>query len=134
MKTDPLDQLNLHHLRALDALLAEGSVTRAAQRLGLTPSALSHALRGLREVLDDPLMVRGTGGMVPTPRAEALALPLRRALHDLSQALTDAPAFDPATATRTFRVGMPDSLAFLLMPRLIGRLRQEAPVVDLEVF
>ena len=81
MKPGPLlNQLELHHLRALDALLSERNATRAAARLGLTQSALSHSLRSLRDVLEDPLFVRGPGGLVPTPRAEAMAGPLRRAL------------------------------------------------------
>src|SRR4051794_25243777 len=70
-----LSRVNLNLLVALDALLTEPSVTRAAARLGVTQSALSHTLRQLREVFDDALLVRGRGGMVLTPRAQQLAVP-----------------------------------------------------------
>ncbi len=131
--TSPLERLNLHHLRALDALLAERSVTRAAGRLGVTQSAVSHALRGLRETLDDALLVRGPGGMVPTPRAEALAAPLRRALGDLEAALDESPVFAPATSRRTFTLGMGDGFTLTILPPLLAHLRISAPGVDLNV-
>ena len=72
-----LHQIDVNLLVALDALARERSVTRAAQRAGVSQSAMSHTLRRLRELFDDPLLVRGHGGMVLTPRAEALAIPLR---------------------------------------------------------
>ena len=128
-----LQQLNLHHLRALDALLAERNVTRAASRLGMTQSAVSHALGGLREALGDPLLVRGRGRMVPTPRAEALAGPLHAALLALEAALVEGPRFDPATANRTFVMAMGDAFSLTLLPQLLRIVRQEAPGVDLDV-
>lgn len=134
MKTESaLAQLNLTHLRALDALLAQRSVTRAARTLGVSQSAVSHALRGLRETLGDALLVRGRGGMVPTARAEALAGPLHRALRDLEAALDGRPAFDPKTSTRTFRLALGDGFAATLVPALLGQLRQRAPAIDLDV-
>ena len=129
----PLSQLNLTQLRALDALLAERSVTRAAHRLGLSQSAVSHALRGLRDTLGDALLVRGQGGMVPTRRAEALAAPLHRALRDLEAALSSKPGFEPATSRRTFTLATPDGFALTLLPDLLSVLRAEAPHVDLDV-
>ena len=129
----PLSQLNLTHLRALDALLSERSVTRAAHRLGLSQSAVSHALRGLRETLGDALLVRGRGGMVPTRRAEALAAPLQRALHDLEAALSATPGFEPTTSHRTFTLATPDGFALTLLPHLLTILRAEAPHIDLDV-
>lgn len=130
---NPWNRLDLHHLRALDAVLAERSVTRAAARLSLTPSAVSHALRGLRDTLDDPLLVRGPGGMVPTPRAESLQGPLHQALRDLERALQGGDGFDPAASTRTFRLLMPDSLTLTVLPDLLALVRAEAPGVDLDV-
>lgn len=127
-----LDNLTLHQLRALDLLLDQGSVTRAAERLSVSQSALSHTLRGLRDALEDPLFVRGGGGMQPTPRAESLRVPLRRALHDLEVALAPH-RFDPATATRRFTLGMPDAFAMLVLPPLLRRLRASAPGIDLDV-
>lgn len=130
--SSPLERLNLQHLRALDVLLTERSVTRAAQRLGMTQSAVSHALRGLREILDDALLVRGAGGMLPTPRAEALRTPLARALRDLESALSASQSFDPE-APRTFRVAMSDAFTLLLLPELMAIVRAEAPGLDLDV-
>ena len=126
-----LDQLGLHHLRALDAILEVGSVTRAASRLGLSQSALSHQLARLREVLGDPLVVRGSGGVVPTPRAQELASPLRRALVELEQAMTPSAAWDPGSAVRRFRVAMPEHYAPLLLGAVLRRLATVAPGIDL---
>src|SRR5262245_9223599 len=97
----PLGAMNLNLLAALDALLAEANVTKAEARMGVTPSAMSHSLRQLREILGDPLLVRGPAGMMPTPRASALREPVRRGLVELSRALAGS-AFDPASAKRTF--------------------------------
>lgn len=124
--------LDLNLLLALEALLEERSVTRAAARLGLTQSALSHALGRLREHVGDPLFVRGPTGMVPTPRAEALAGPLRDALATIRAAL-DAGPFDPATARGVVRLGTTDYAAFVLVPALSAGLGAEAPGLDLHV-
>ena len=129
----PLDRLSLQHLLALDALLAERHVTRAASRLGRTPSAVSHALSDLRDVLGDPLFVRAGGAMVPTPRALLLVGPLRRALADLDRALTGPAGFDPATAERTFTLRLPDSFTLSLLPPLLDRVRREAPGVGFDI-
>lgn len=127
-----LADLNLNLLVALDALLDAGTVTGAAQRLGVTQSAASHALRSLRELLGDPLLVRGAGGLVPTPRADALRLPVRRALLDLEHALRDPPSFDPATAQRRFILGAGDYIAHVLLPALLER-SIDTPGIDLDV-
>ena len=127
------EQLGLQHLRALDAILETGSVTRAAAGLGLSQSALSHQLARLREVLDDPLVVRGAKGMVPTPRALALAAPLRRALVELELALTTGASWAPATSTRLFRLALPDAYATAVLPTILERVAQEAPGVDIDV-
>ncbi len=127
-----LDALNLNLLVALDALLDEGSVNGAARRLGVSPSAASHSLARLRGLLGDELLVRTPTGMVPTPRAEALAPPLRRALLELRRVVFDPPGFDPATARRTFRIATTDLFAVVLAP-VIARARAEAPGVDLEL-
>jgi hypothetical protein len=94
-----LARIDLNLLVAFDALAREQNVTRAAERVGVTQSAMSHALRRLRELLDDPLLVRGKSGMVLTARAEALVLPLRSGLVSVDRALVRAERFDPRTAT-----------------------------------
>lgn len=124
---DALRGIDLNLVLALDALLAERHVTRAAQRLGLTQSAASHALARLRELIGDPLLVRGPrGAMVPTPRAEVLAPHIHRVLADLVAAL-HGEVFDPATAKRTFRIGASDYVELVLLPRLIERVSRLAP-------
>ena len=126
-------QLDLNLLVALDALLAEGNVTRAAERLGLTQPAMSHALNRLRALLDDPVLVRTPRGMVPTARAEELAPAIRSALDDIDRALRGRPAFDPATSTRAFTIAAVDHGELVILPPLLARIAAEAPKIDLLV-
>lgn len=128
-----LSDVNLNLLVSLDALVRERSVTRAAERLGVTQSAMSHTLRQLRTLFDDPLLVRGQGGMVPTPRAEAVIQPLRRGLGELRAALAEPAVFEPRQSTRTFRLAASDGVAVALLPGVLAILRDEAPGVDLDV-
>jgi len=129
-----LASIDLNLLNILDALLAERHVTRAARRVGLTQSAASHALARLRELLGDPLLVRGPGGtMLATARAEALAPVLRQALAALEAALRGEPAFDPVTAARTFHLSTGDYAELVVLPPLTAQLAAEAPSVDLWV-
>ena len=114
-----LRHLDLNLLVALDVLTAERSVTRAAARLGVTQSAMSHTLRRLREVFDDELLVRVRGGMALTPRAESLMLPIRTGLATLEHALSDPLAFDPETSERRFRIAGPDLFELLFLPSLL---------------
>ena len=120
--THDLHRIDLNLLVALDALTRERSVTKAAERAGVTQSAMSHTLRRLRELFDDPLLVRGRGGMVLTPRAEALTVPLRSGLVSLARTLAEPEAFDPAHASRTFRIVSPDLFDALVLPTLLQRL------------
>jgi DNA-binding transcriptional LysR family regulator len=127
-----LTGVDLNLVLVLDALLSERHVTRAAARLGVTQSAASHALGRLRQLLGDPLLVRGPRGMMlPTPRALALAPAVRRVLEDLASVLRGDAAFDPATARRTFRIGASDYVELVLAPRLVERLARAAPGIDL---
>lgn len=130
---DDLHRIDLNLLVALDALARERNVTKAAARAGVSQSAMSHTLRRLRELFDDPLLVRGRGGMVLTPRAEALAVPLRSGLVSLARTLAEPPAFEPERASRTFRIVSPDLFDALVLPTLLRRLGREAPSVDLAV-
>jgi DNA-binding transcriptional LysR family regulator len=130
---DRLTRVDLNLLVAFEALARELSVTRAAQRLGVTQSAMSHSLRRLRELLDDPVLVRGRAGMVLTPRAGSLAVPLRGGLVTLGRALASPDPFQPATARRSFTLATPDLWDVLALPPLLERLGQDAPGVDLAV-
>lgn len=127
-----LPSVDLNLLRILEALLDEQSVTGAARRLGVTQSAVSHALARLREQLDDALFVRTTRGMSPTPRAEELREPLRRGLAALREAV-DGRMFEPASATRTFTIAMTDQLGITILPTLSVNLAARAPSVDLNI-
>jgi len=128
-----LHRIDLNLLVALDALARERSVTKAAERAGVTQSAMSHTLRRLRELFDDPLLVRGRGGMVLTPRAEALSVPLRSGLISLGRVLAEPRPFEPEHTSRTFRIVSPDLFDALVLPTLLQRLTQQAPGVDLAV-
>src|ERR1700760_5200399 len=105
-----LGRIDLNPLLPLDALLTERSVTRAAGAVGIGQSAMSHNLARLRELFDDELLTRGPDGMRLTPRAMTLVEPVRTALTQIQTLVSRDEAFDPATADRTFRFGLPDSM------------------------
>jgi DNA-binding transcriptional LysR family regulator len=117
---------DLNLLVPLLAVLEEQSVTRAAARVGLSQPAMSHALRRLRLVMNDQLLVRQGGAMVLTPRAEELLAPVRRALHESSRILSP-PVFDPMADERTIAIALTTSTAFVLGPRLRRALAERAP-------
>ncbi|QGZ64928.1 LysR family transcriptional regulator [Paraburkholderia acidisoli] len=118
--------LDLNLLRALDALLDERNVTRAAQRLSLTQPAVSAMLTRLRESFDDPLFVRTQRGIVPTERALQLAVPLKQVLSDIEQ-MMQPQAFVPETAELTFTIASTDYALRALVVPFLARLRETAP-------
>ena len=128
-----LRAVDLNLLVALDVLLAERSVRGAARRMGISPSAMSHTLARLRALLDDPLLVRAGRQLVPTPRAEALAAPLRDLLAQTRALLAPPDTLDPASLRRALRVVCTDHVSTVLMPRVDARLREDAPGVDLNI-
>src|SRR6185295_16535070 len=103
-----LRSVDLNLLVALDALLTEQHVTRAADRVGLSQPAMSNALGRLRGVFGDELLVRTATGMQPTPRALELVDPLRQLLRQVERVLESYAGFDPATSDRTFTIRMSD--------------------------
>jgi DNA-binding transcriptional LysR family regulator len=126
-----LRRLDLNLLVVFDVLMAERSVTRAAERLSRTQSAVSHALARLREQVGDPLLVRVGGRMVPSPFAETLIEEVRPILRGIERVLRPRGAFDPKTSTRAFRVAVPDVVQ-PLFARLSAWLLREAPHATLE--
>jgi DNA-binding transcriptional LysR family regulator len=128
-----LANFNLNLLLALDGLLSERSVTAAARRVRVTPSAMSHSLAELRSLLGDPLLLRAGRAMVLTPRAEALVKPLHDLLGETERLLRGGPTFDPKTAERRFVLAAPDFLATLLLPPLLDAAAREAPEVSFEI-
>ncbi|PKN57536.1 MAG: LysR family transcriptional regulator [Deltaproteobacteria bacterium HGW-Deltaproteobacteria-14] len=128
-----LAALDANLLVALDALLQDGGVTRAAHRVGITQSAMSQRLARLREQFDDPILVRAGRGMVPSPFAKRIQRRLRDACGALEAVVRDRPAFDPATARRRFVLATVDYLAMVVLPRLQGFVARAAPGVELAV-
>src|SRR5689334_4932470 len=114
--------IDLNLLVSLDTVLETRNLTTAAKRLGRTQPAVSHALKKLRELLGDPLLVRTREGMQPTPRALELRPAVRAAIAAAELVLQPMPAFDPATAHRTFKLVAVDQVAFQVLPALAERL------------
>src|SRR6516165_6572830 len=129
-----LGRIDLNLLVHLDALLTERSVTRAAARVGIGQAAMSHNLGRLRELFGDELLTRRAEGMRLTPRAVTLLEPLRTTLAQVGALVSRDQAFDPATAVRTFRFGLPDSMEILIMPALLARMREVAPGIHLRLY
>src|SRR3954447_6272997 len=127
-----LSSLDLNLLVALEALLREASVSRAALRIGLSQPATSHALQRLRDLVGDPLLVRSGARMELTPRAQGLRAPLAQAL-DQVRGLFTPDDFDAARSERHFRLMMPDLAVELLMPPLMQKIARLAPNVRLDI-
>jgi LysR family nod box-dependent transcriptional activator len=128
-----LNRLDLNLLVALDALLVERSITRAAERLHLSPSATSGALARLREFFGDELLTQIGRRMVPTPLGESLQVAVRDSLLHVQATVEIRPQFDPLTSKRNFKLMMSDFVATILMPRVLQRLQREAPDVAIEL-
>lgn len=126
--------IDLNLLKVLAALLAERNVTAAGRRIGLSQPATSNALRRLRELIGDPLLVRGAnGGLELTPHAETLVEPVQRAVAAVADAFRPPVAFDPERAQLTVRLAASDMAALAILPDLLCALAREAPGIDLVV-
>jgi DNA-binding transcriptional LysR family regulator len=124
--------MDLNLLVAFEALWVERSVTAAGRRLGLSQPATSGALARLREMLGDRLFIRGKRGLEPTDRCVELAGPLTKALVDLRNVLAGS-SFEPATTTRTFRIGAVDAAMVALVPRIANQALKDAPRAQLQI-
>jgi DNA-binding transcriptional LysR family regulator len=129
MSSQHLAKLDIDLLLALDALLEESNVTRAAKRLSIQQSALSARLTRLRVILDDRLFIPSPSGrgVLPTPRALALQPVLTKVLQGLKEMVELRDQFDPMTSDRTFTIALFDNPAAMLGPDLVARLRTAAP-------
>lgn len=125
--------VDLNLLRVFDALIEERHLGRAAARLGMAPSAMSGALSRLRLLVQDPVLVRSQGKMVPTPRAWELHGPIQRILGQVDALLASPPRFDPRSSRHTFTLATTDYAEFVLLPRLIQKLGALAPGVRIAV-
>lgn len=125
--------IDLNLLVAFHALSKERNVTRAASRVGVSQPAMSAALGRLRTLFADPLFQRSAEGLLPTARARELAIPIADVLNQLEASLIARPAFDPATVSQTFRLGLSDYPAAVLLPALSHALQEQAPGAVLKV-
>ena len=128
-----LNRFDLNLLVALDALLTERNVTRAAERVFIAQPAMSRALARLRRQFDDPLLIRVGRELRLTPVAQALIEPVRDALLQVQAALGTRPAFDPARSQRVFSLMVPDFVAPLLMPGVLRNLMAESDSVQVRL-
>jgi DNA-binding transcriptional LysR family regulator len=133
--TEALDGIpgDVRHLVLFDEIYRSQSMTRAAEKLGVSQPTVSIWLGKLRRQLADPLFVRTTSGVRPTPRADELIGQVREALALLRGIAGKAPCFDAASSDRAFRIAMTDASHITLLPRLLGRLRADAPGAGLEI-
>ena len=122
--------LDVRSLYMLEVIHRTRSVSRAAEELGLSQPAVSHALRKLRALVGDPLFVRTPTGVAPTPRAEQLAASAQRIRALVTAELGEEERFDPARLRRTFHLLMTDVGELTMLPRLLAHLRQQAPGSD----
>ncbi|GGF73852.1 DNA-binding transcriptional regulator, LysR family [Mameliella alba] len=127
-----MPDIDLRLLRLFLAVYETGSTTRAAVRLGLSQPSVSIGLGQLRAHYGDPLFVQMPGGMTPTPLADHLAGPIRRALDDVGTLSAYRAGFDPSRSTRRFRIAMSDASHLTLLPHLFAAIRRAAPHSSLE--
>ena len=128
-----LNRIDLNLLVYLDALLRERNVTQAANQLNLSQPAMSNGLRRLRELFDDPLLVRTSEGMTPTERALELEPVVREVLTNIDRAVQPRSAFEPEHAHRVFRIMASDYAESTLLPMVLGKLRTLAPGLTLDI-
>ena len=127
MKLEHTESLDLNLLMLFHQVWTQRSVSRAAERLGLTQSAVSHGLARLRLLFDDQLFVRAGGAMVPTPRAAALAIPIHEVIERLERDIMPRARFDAGTAKRSFSIAMSDLGEIVVLPPLLQQLALQAP-------
>ena len=128
-----INKMDLNLLVYLDVLLREKNVTRAASRLNITQPAMSNGLKRLRDLLNDPILVRTSDGMVPTERARELAPIVRGVLLTLEETLQPNKDFEPLNSQRVFRIMASDYAASTLIPALLKKMRVQAPHTSLDI-
>ncbi len=127
------DKIDLHLIRVLNTVLTERSVSRAAIRLGMYQPAVSAALKRLRELAGDPLLVRSGAGMAPTDAGLRMIEPSASILRAAEVLFSDARGFEPATATHTFSLAASDYLDPLFLPQLVARIKSQAPLCGIDI-
>ena len=127
-----LRQFDLNLLVAFEVLMREMNVSRAAEKMFVTQSTMSHILQRLRQQLDDPVLVRTNTGMKPSERALALVEPVRAILRDVEQVIRPPAEFDPKISRHRFVIHATDYMEVLLLPALMARLETSAPGIDIQ--
>ncbi len=125
--------IDLNLLNSLQRLLANGSVTKAAEDQGISQSAMSYNLGRLRKTMGDELFTRDAGGLVMTPYARTLIEPLSRIMTEIDRLVSRSAAFDPHSAERTFTIALPDAAEVLIIPEILQRIGETAPGIRLEL-
>lgn len=128
-----LSRVDLNLLVLFDAVYRERHVTRAADRLSLSPSAVSHGLGRLRKLLNDPLFIRTPKGVVPNERADMLAPAVAEVLHKVRAMVATSDRFDPASSARRFVIGAPDGVSAVFLQPLLAALRAAAPGINIGI-
>lgn len=128
-----IHRMNLNLLIALDALLTERHVSRAAQKIFITQPAMSNSLIQLRELFKDKLLVRDGKNMIPTSLALELAPKIKQIIQQIEETLAKPKVFDPATSERKFRIAMSDYMEFILLPLISEKLVEYAPNISLKI-
>jgi DNA-binding transcriptional LysR family regulator len=126
-----LTRADLNLLVLFESVLKERHVGRAAERLSLTPSAVSHGLGRLRRLLNDPLFLKTPKGVVPTDRANQLSEPIADVLARVRKVIASAAPFDPAISARRFTIGAPDGASVVFLPPLLAETHRVAPGIDI---
>jgi DNA-binding transcriptional LysR family regulator len=125
--------IDLNLLVLFEAVVEERHVGRAAERMHVSPSAVSHGLGRLRRMLGDPLFLRTPKGVVPTARADELAAPIADVLARVRSVVATAQPFDPTTSNRRFTIGAPDASSAVFLPPLLDAIRRSAPGIDVRI-
>lgn len=126
-----LRNIDLNLLKVFNAIFSEKNISQAAAMLCVSQPAVSNALRRLREIYDDPLFVRTSNGMVPTPKAIELSVPLGNSLKSIDNTLIVKDLFQPSTSQRIFTLSLTDYGEFFFLPKIIRRLEKEAPGIEI---
>lgn len=126
-----LYRVNLNLLVALDVLLTEQNVTRAAKKLSITQSAMSNNLQQLRTIFKDELLIRESKNMIMTSSAKALHPKIHSVLHEVNSIISNGQPFDPETSARVFRIALSDYLSSTLLPRVLQKIQKKAPNIKL---
>jgi DNA-binding transcriptional LysR family regulator len=125
--------LDINIIKALDVLLEEKNVSKAALRLGITQPAMSNALNRIRDIFSDPILVRTSAGMEPSLKALKIYPQVKRAIQELEQLFVEEKLFDPSTSEYSFNIGASDYASIIIAPILVKHLEKDHPNIRLHI-